>query len=81
MFFSCMKLEVPLMSFSVSLFSLVLTKTVELSRFPFKKQSSSPSSTKEQFSSKQGFKIILTLTRPIGLPPHAPVAQKIADQR
>ena len=23
----------------------------------------------------------LTLTRPIGLPPHAPVAQKIADQR
>ena len=25
--------------------------------------------------------LILTLTRPIGLPPHAPVAQKIADQR
>ena len=25
--------------------------------------------------------IFLTLTRPIGLPPHAPVAQKIADQR
>ena len=24
---------------------------------------------------------VLTLTRPIGLPPHAPVAQKIADQR
>jgi len=24
---------------------------------------------------------ILTLTRPIGLPPHAPVAQKNADQR
>ena len=24
---------------------------------------------------------LLTLTRPIGLPPHAPVAQKIADQR
>ena len=23
----------------------------------------------------------LTFTRPIGLPPHAPVAQKIADQR
>ena len=23
----------------------------------------------------------LTLTRPIDLPPHAPVAQKIADQR
>ena len=23
----------------------------------------------------------LTLTRPIGIPPHAPVAQKIADQR
>ena len=23
----------------------------------------------------------LTLTRPIGLPPHTPVAQKIADQR
>ena len=23
----------------------------------------------------------LTLTRPIGLPPHAPVAQKTADQR
>ena len=23
----------------------------------------------------------LTLTRPIGLPPHAPLAQKIADQR
>ena len=23
----------------------------------------------------------LTLTRPMGLPPHAPVAQKIADQR
>ena len=23
----------------------------------------------------------LTLTRPIGLPPHAPIAQKIADQR
>ena len=23
----------------------------------------------------------LTLTRPIGLPPHAPVAQKSADQR
>ena len=25
--------------------------------------------------------IFLTLTRPIGLPPHAPVAQKIAFQR
>ena len=25
--------------------------------------------------------IILTLARPIGLPPHAPVAQKMADQR
>ena len=24
--------------------------------------------------------IFLTLTRPIGLPPHAPVAQKVADQ-
>ena len=23
---------------------------------------------------------ILTLTRPIGLPPHAPVAQKVAEQ-
>ena len=23
----------------------------------------------------------LTLTRPIGLPPHAPISQKIADQR
>ena len=31
-----------------------------------------------------GFTIVvhrLTLTRPIGLPPHAPVAQKTADQR
>ena len=27
------------------------------------------------------FLLYLTLTRPIGLPPHAPVAQKIADQR
>ena len=27
-----------------------------------------------------GFSGSLTLTRPIGLPPHAPVAQKIADQ-
>ena len=26
-------------------------------------------------------KISLTLTRPIGLPPHTPVAHKIADQR
>ena len=26
-------------------------------------------------------KIYLTLMRPIDLPPHAPVAQKIADQR
>ena len=25
--------------------------------------------------------VSLTLTRPIGLPPHAPVAQKSADQR
>ena len=25
--------------------------------------------------------IFLTLTRPIGLPPHTPVAQKIAEQR
>ena len=25
--------------------------------------------------------MILTLTRPIGVPPHKPVAQKIADQR
>ena len=25
--------------------------------------------------------LTLTLTRPIGLPPHAPVARKIADQR
>ena len=29
----------------------------------------------------QKFIIKLTLTRPIDLPPHAPVAQKIADQR
>ena len=27
------------------------------------------------------FSIILTLTHPIGLPPHAPVVQKIADKR
>ena len=51
-----MKFDLPFISFSVSLFSFVFTKTVELSRFPSKKQSSSPSSSKEQFSSKQGLK-------------------------
>ena len=30
---------------------------------------------------RRGTPLKLTLTRPIGLPPHAPVAQKIADQR
>ena len=34
-------------------------------------------SFERNFSTKQ----FLTLTRPIGLPPHTPVAQKIADQR
>ena len=30
---------------------------------------------------RESYGDILTLMRPIGLPPHAPVAQKIADQR
>ena len=32
-------------------------------------------------NSKKSVITILTLTRPIGLLPHAPIAQKIADQR
>ena len=35
----------------------------------------------ERFLSMINHPQTLTLTRPIGLPPHAPVAQKTADQR
>ena len=37
--------------------------------------------TKQSLKNSQKGLIYLTLTRPIGSPPHAPVAQKIADQR
>ena len=34
----------------------------------------------EKFVQAKTARSLLTLTRPIGLPPHAPVAQKVAEQ-
>ena len=62
------------------------TKTqeaIELTSTKSNRAEKQTTSTDETTSTKGEQKLIphLTLTRPIGLPPHVPVAQKIADQR